>query len=795
MPPMPSRPSLRALLHALGPRRPKLAGVLRVAGPSAEIAIGRDRWGIPHIEASSDHDAWFGLGFCHSQDRGFQLELIARAGRGTLSEILGVAALPIDRLSRVLGFARAAADQAPLLDADIVAALHAYVDGVNAAAGVTPRPHELALLRSRRTTWRITDVIAFQALQSLTLPGSWDTELARLRILLADGADALRAVAPEYGGWLPVTAPVGAAAGAGVDRLATDIALLRDVVGVGGGSNAWAIGPAASSTGAALLANDPHLAPAVPGPWYLAHVIAPDWAVAGASFVGSPTFPTGHNGHAAWGITAACTDSADLFWEELDVAAGTVRGPSGEEPLEILEERLAVRGAPEVVERVLVTPRGPVMTPLLDGVTVALSVRATWLQSSAVRGFLGVHRARDFAAFREAFRDWPGPGLNVVYADAKGHIGWQVVGTLPRRRGGNGTLPMPAWDAEAGWERDPLPFDGLPHLLDPPESFVASANNAPRPDREDEPFLGADWLDGYRAMRIVSVLAERTDWDVASTMRLQADVRVAAWDDLRPFLLDGRSHSAADARVATDLLAEWEGTMSAESAAASVYELAVCELAASLARRDAPRSWRWAIGAGFGTAVARTTFGARVASHVVARLRAADTGERRALVAAALESAVRTLHERVGPDPAAWGWGAVRPLTLLHPLAARRPLDRIFNVGPVPLGGDANTVAQAGVSPLEPLRNPWAIPNQRTVIDLADPERSRFVLAGGQSGNPLSPHYADLFRLWQRGYGVPIAWSPAAMAAATVHRLVLQPRPYISPSKGSWGIRSGLSAR
>lgn len=118
----------------------------------------------------------------------------------------------------------------------------------------------------------------------------------------------------------------------------------------------------------------------------------------------------------------------------------------------------------------------------------------------------------------------------------------------------------------------------------------------------------------------------------------------------------------------------------------------------------------------------------------------------------------------------------MRPLSLLHSLGSRPPLDRLLNLGPVPLGGDANTVAQAGVRPLDPLANPAAIANHRIVIDVGDPERSRYVVAGGQSGNPLSPHYGDLFELWQRGEGVPIPWSPAAVASSTLHRLTLHPR-------------------
>jgi penicillin amidase len=435
-------------------------------------------------------------------------------------------------------------------------------------------------------------------------------------------------------------------------------------------------------------------------------------------------------------------------------------------------ERIAVRGADAVLEEVTVTRRGPILTPALDDVSIALSLRATWLEPAPVRGFLDVCRARDFASFRDAFRDWPGPALNVVYSDAAGHIGWQLVGTLPRRLAGNGTLPLPAWGADNAWEAQHLPFDDLPSALDPAAGFVASANNAPRADSPDEPFLGVDWLDGYRASRIVDALRERDHWDVGSTQALQADLVAVPWRDLRPLIL-GAPVTETDARIAAAILEAWDGELTAGSAAASVYELTVAELAASLAREHAPTAWPWAIGAGFGEAVPRTTFGARTVSGVVARL--SEHPAPQPLVEAALASAVRTLRERAGLDSARWAWGRLRPLRLRHVLGVSRPLDRLLNVGPVPLGGDSNTVSQAGVRPLDPFDNPAAIPNHRTVIDLADPERSRYVIAGGQSGNPLSPHYADLFDHWRRGAGVPIAWSPDSVRAATVETLVLRP--------------------
>ena len=775
MPRMPASIGLRALLLTLGRRRPRTRGTLRVSGLHAPVTVYRDRWGVPHIEAQTDVDAWFGLGFCHGQDRAFQLELLARAGRGTISELVGVAGLPIDRLTRTLGFGRLATAQRPLLAADVDATLAAYVAGINAAAIVTPRPHELVALRAQRSAWDVGDVLAFLGLQSLALGGNWDTELARLRILMADGPDALRAVEPQYGEWLPVVIPSGAAIGASPDRMTADLVLLADIVGGTGGSNAWAVAGIRTASGTPILANDPHLAPAIPAPWYLAHLRTPDWEVAGASFVGGPAFPSGHNGHAAWGVTAGCTDGADLFWEELDHSASTARGPAGDEPVERIREEIAVRGAAPMAHEVLVTERGPILSPILEGVTAALSLSAVWLKPAPVRGLLDVVRARDFETFRRGFADWAGPALNVVYADADGHIGWQLVGTVPRRRTGNGMLPRPAW--EPGWEADPVPFEQMPRAFDPPEGFIASANNAARADGPDAPFLGVDWLDGYRAARIVEVLRSRRDWDVAATAALQVDRVSGAWIEIRELVLAVEPPDD-DGRIAHSILADWDGVVDAGSAGASVFELFVAELAASLAKAAAPTSWESAIGAGFGESLPRTSFGARTMSHIVGKLR---SGRHEPDIGVALSTTVDGLRRRFGSDPAGWAWGRIRPLRLLHPLGARPPLSGL-GVGPVDWGGDANTVAQAGVQPLDPLANPAAIANHRMVVDLGDPDASRYALAGGQSGNPLSPHYADLFELWRRGEGIPIAWSPAAVQAATRHVLVLRPSPALAPT-------------
>src|SRR5437762_5205563 len=220
----------RVLLRLLlGRRLPRVRGRIRVAGLEASVTIRRDRWGIPHVDARSPGDAWFGLGFCHAQDRAFQLELLQRVGSGTLSELIGPDGLPIDRMSRRLGFRRTAQAQLEVISPEVLAVLEAYVRGINQGLGRGRKraPHELALLRRAPTPWTALDVLCFVGLQAFSLSSNWDVELARLKILTDDGPDAVAALDPSYPGWLPVAAPPGAPAGSTLDRLGADLAALQ----------------------------------------------------------------------------------------------------------------------------------------------------------------------------------------------------------------------------------------------------------------------------------------------------------------------------------------------------------------------------------------------------------------------------------------------------------------------------------------------------------------------------------------------------------------------------------------
>ena len=772
----------------LGRRLPTVQGTVGVAGISDNVQIHRDRWGIPHIEANSERDVCFAIGFCHGQDRTFQLELLLRAVRGTLSELVGASGLPVDRLSRRIGFRRAAEAQWPLIDAELRADIEAYAEGVAAGAtkGLPRRPHEFVLLRGRPTPWHPLDSLGVVKLISFTLASNWDIELARFKILLADGPDALAALDPvRIPGVSSTLVPGKERAGAKddapnpmLDRLSEELKAFASLFHVGGGSNNWTVSPARTTTGRPLLANDPHLDARLPPHWYLVHARTPSSRMAGATFLGGPAVQSGHNGFAAWGITAGLIDNTDLFREQIGPDGCSVRQGDQFVPCEVREEVIRVKNEASVVERVLVTPRGPIIGPALRNVDEALSLRAVWLEPRPLDGLLRLHRVRSFAEFHRAAEHWPAAAQNMVYADETGTIGWQMFGLAPRRRKGWGLLPAPGWDADYGWEADLVPFEQLPHVENPAHGFHATANNRPVPDGEG-PYLGCDWLDGYRVASIDRELRARTDWDVPSTQNLQMNQRAVAWDEMRTAVLSTPAAADADARQALELLRSWDGRVSVDSSAATVYELFIAEMARRLAQAKAPRSFAVVLGEALGPIVPYNFLCYRRTAHLVHLLHEQPTGwfphSWPEEIAGALAAVVRRLRTEYGGDATQWAFGRLRKLTLHHPLSRKPWLAPLFNLGPFPCGGDCDTINQGAVLPLDPLAQADNIASMRMVVDVGAWSNSRFSLPGGQSGNPLSPHYDDLLSFWLRGDGVPIAWTEEEVRQATRHTLKLEP--------------------
>ncbi len=773
----PSASARRLLALVLGRRLPHQRGTVRVEGLHRPVTIRRDRWGIPHIEALDDHDAWFGLGFCQGQDRAFQLELILRVARGTLSELVGPRALEVDRLARRVGFRHSAERQWPVLSENVQAILRAFVAGINQGrtAGLSRPPHEIAILRGELTPWTPEDVLAFVKLQSFALPSNWDLELARFQVLAQDGEAALRNLDPAMRG------------------LEREFEVWRTFAPTWRASNSWVLSARRTATGRPIVANDPHLAPVLPSQWYLAHLSTPCWKVAGAVFAGSPGFAAGFNGHVAWGSTAALIDNADWFIEELDPTGRQVREATGWTLCAVRREVIRVRGGAEVVEDVRITPRGPIVSPAFSGRWPALSLRAVWLDPLPTEGFLTAVQARNIDEFRRCFSAWPCLPLNLVFADTRGAIGFQMVGNAPRRRENRGMVPHPGSDEAFAWDGW-ISYDEMPSAQDPPNGIYITANNAPAGHETGSP-LGHDWMDPYRWQAIHEKLSPRHDWTVADCQRLQMDVDSLPWREVRDLVV-ATAEQHSDLHPTAQILRAWDGRMAQESRAAALFAVFVSRMIVRVAQAKAPRSYRWFLGQTAWNPGINLFYLKRIAP-LIDLLQKQPSGWFAAswsdLIAEELRRAARICRRR--------SWGQLHRLRPKSLLFGETPFfRRAFSLGPVPIAGDTDTIHQASVRPGNPLAETDNIPGLRMVVDVGAWSNSRFVICGGQSGNPCSPHFGDLFEIWRKGEGVPMAWSPDEVRTACVAELHLQPTEGghlvpPEPSKGQQETSQGVQAQ
>ncbi len=754
---------------------PQVDGEIVVTGLEAPVTIVRDRWAIPHIEASRPLDASFALGFVHAQDRLWQMEFQRRLGAGRLAEILGAAALPSDRFMRTLGFYRLAEASLAHLEPDTVAWLQAYADGVNAflQSRTGPLPPEFLIFRHLDLEpWRPADSLVWLRLMALDLATNYRDELSRARLARRLSAEQIADVWPTYPESAPVTL-VELARALPWDALA---AVLPPAEPGGVGSNAWVVGPGRSLTGGALLANDPHLGLQAPGVWYLAHLQTPGLELIGATLPGIPAMVLGHNGTIAWGFTNTGADTQDLFIERVDAVDATrYLTPEGAAPFEVREEQIRVAGAPPVALNVRATRHGPVISDLLPDAAafgadrvVALAWSALAEDDLALQALLGVGKARNWQQFVTALRDVGAPMQNIHYADTSGHIGFIAPGRVPIRRNGDGRWPVPGWTGEYDWQGW-IPFEALPQTIDPAAGVLFNANNRVVP--ADYPYLlTADWEAPHRARRLAQLL-ERDAFGPADFAAMQADVLSLLAQDLLPIMLTAPPRTPV-AAAAMARLETWDRVMRAGAAEPLIFAAWYRELS-RLIYADELRDMFdgfWHV---------RPQFMERILTRRQiwcddVRTRPVETCAE--LATDALDAALLDLTRRFGDDPAAWRWGDAHVARMSHSVFADQPLLSLLFTIEVATGGDSVTVDVGHFNPRN-ARRPFASTHAatyRAVYDLAALDQSRFVTATGQSGNPLSRHYDDLTVLWARNRSVPIARDGAAYRQQAVGELRLE---------------------
>lgn len=735
---------------------PETEGEVLVSGPAAPVELWRDADGLLTVRAESREDAAYGLGYAHAQDRLAQMAMLRAAGRGELSASAGRSTLELDILMRTLGFARQAEAQVAFLRPETRALLQAYADGVNAFLetheGAWP-PEFLAL--GAPQPWSPADSLLWARLMALRLSGNWRDELrnARLDAVLKPGDWADLFPDAPAADW-PTIPGDGLAAALG-DTL---LAAVPDLLTSYGASNVWAVDGSRTPSGRPLLANDPHLMLQVPSTWYLARLETPEGTLAGATSPGVPVVLIGRNDHIAWGITTTHSDTQDFAVETLDPEdPSRYLTPDGPRAFETREETVRVRGEDPVTVTLRAGRFGPVVSdavPRRDLPTLSESQVATlaWpaltAEDSTPDALVALNRAEGWEDFREAMRLWQAPQQNLLYADVEGRIGFWSPGLVPVRIGYDGSRPVATRERREIWSGF-IPFESLPHALDPEQGWVANANN--RIVGEGYPYaIASEWQSPARYRRIAETLESQPSHGVEDAVRLQLDEVSLSARRLLPLLLKAQP-AEGEARKAHGLLLAWDGTMDRDRPEPLLYHAWLRELNRTLFADE------------LGSAFREVAFWNPEAIERVlteaprwCRGQAADCDE---ALRRSLADAVALLR-RLGADGPVedWRWGDFHKASLGHPLFRYLPVVGPLTSLEIPTGGGNDTVDRGTPVYGDESRLFRHVhgPGLRAVFDLSDLEASRFVVDSGQSGNPLSPHYGDFLERWRDGATVKL---------------------------------------
>ena len=746
---------------------PVTSGSAVLEGLVNPVAVARDEYGIPDISAGSEHDLLAAMGYVHAQDRLWQMDLQRRAAAGRLSELFGPVTVPFDRMFRIVGLARIARTIEDHLPPESRERLVWYTEGVNAflATHRGSYPAEFDLLRYDPEPWSPLDCILVGRMMAWEMNLSWWTDLTIGAIAERVGLERAMDIFPSYPREIPPIVRPGkqpplASLGLEMVRTAEAYRAFAGVSAVATGSNAWVVGPAKSATGAVILANDTHLHLSIPSPWYEVQLRCPVYNVRGMSVPGTPGVVAGRNDSIAWGITNAMADDADFYVERIDSADGTKYWYNGEwVPLSIRTEEIGVRGDSAVPVVIRETLHGPVVTDIRTSLQrsqppYVASMRWTGREIDDQIGTFGrINRARNWSEFTSALRHFAVPGQNFVYGDVRGNIGYWCGVLLPIRGRQNSLLPLPGWDRSAAWKGF-VPFEHLPHLYNPPEGYIATANNKIAGD--DYPYHISDlWEPPSRIVRLREVLGKKGEvFTVEDFERLQNDTYSHLAREVVPFIFaafaDSASAHPGDQRL-LEYFRNWNFYFTQEDIATSIFQMFFVRLLENIYKDEMGDDL-------YHDFVLLVNVPIRVTTKLLRDgnspwfddVATTNIETRDDIVRRSLRQAADALGERFGPEMKTWRWGDMHTVTLKHPFGLQPPLDRIFNVGPFPASGGSSSLVSCEYS----FNTPFTVtvgPAFRQIFDMANPRQARAVLASGQSGQIFHRHYDDQTHLWRNG--------------------------------------------
>jgi len=766
-------------------------------GAPADIVI--DHWGIAHIFAASIHDAFFLQGYNAARDRLWQIDLWRKRGLGLLSKSLGSAYVDQDRAARLFLYRGDMDSEWNAYAPNSREWVTAFVDGVNAyvaevRSAAKPLPFEFKLTGSLPDTWKADDVVR---IRSHALVSNITSEVARARVVCAAGlkADRLRRKIEPVGhpmvipagldpcdvpadvlkDYLLATKAVDFNALAQPERHADlaperQLAMAIDAQSMEG-SNNWVIAPSRTATGRPMLANDPHRQLGAPSLRYVVGLNAPGLDIIGAGEPALPGISIGHNEDIAFGITIFAIDQEDLYVYALKKGdPESYRYKSGWEKMKVVRESIDVKGGAAREVELRFTRHGPVLA--VDAAKQrAFAMRTVW-NEPGLSGYFGSSRllmAKTWDEFKAAGNAWGAPPLNIVYADVSGNIGWAAAGRVPVRKNWDGLMPVPG-DGRYEWAG----FHGkdvLPSRFNPVEGFFGTANemNLPKGYPNEQNRIAFEWTDRSRIDRINELLRANPKMTLADSMAIQTDA-VSTQSRRAVALLASLNSQDADVAQALALLKTWDHEESTSSTAAAIYEVwATKYLGKATVARAVPEAARKLIGDAHLEAVIGYL------EHPDGALGADPKAARDAILLDSLSAALAELRQLLGPTMTSWAWGRLHHATFEPSIAvlADPQLRAQMSVGPLETPGSSSTPrAQAYRSSDFSVIGGASV---RMVMDVGAWDDSVVMNTPGQSDDPMSAHYRDLFPMWAEGSYVPLRFSRAAVERDAEDHIRLMP--------------------
>ncbi|MCC6699680.1 MAG: penicillin acylase family protein [Candidatus Hydrogenedentes bacterium] len=804
-----------ALVYLARTRLPNLDGTVASGQLHGEVSIIRDAAGVPHITAETETDAYFALGYCMAQDRLFQMELMRRLARGELAEVLGPPLVKVDRAVRAFRL-RAKAEEyfahPENTPPEVLAVIEAYVAGVNAFIADGPLPFELTVLQAGVRPFTAVDCLSVAAILPITFADGirGDPLVTMLKERHPDmDIDALF---PGYSLDVPVTIMESLEEAKAylehgesqepqaedrVQRLLARDHAVREWVGMftaiaqrfgpAMGSNSFVLGPSRTASGMPILGNDPHIAFTNPGIWYEAHLQYGDFENYGFHLPPIPVPLLGHNRQRGWALTMSTIDDVDFYVERFDPDdPGRVMYKGEWTPVETVVETIRVRFADDVTCNVRVTPHGPIINDFLsayhgyDGDPVSLSWVWQHVDYTDITAFYRMGHARTSEEFEQAVALITSPGMNISYADADGTIAWWAAGKIPIRPPHVNSKQM--LDGASGEDEmlGYLPFDQNPRLMNPDCGYIVTANNKPtvKPIGSVEDVIGY-WQPEDRAGRLEELLSQRSDWTVEQLKAVQLDdTGYAAQDVLEELLavLEPETESFhAREQDALRRLQSWDLRHDVDSVGATLYEH-LCGAVLRRALEDETGADNFHT---YSTLADHWNF----FKHFVGDSASpfwddVSTGPRESrdeIIAAAFRGEVASLAKRFGGNVDTWTWGRAHTMTFEHPFGRLPLLGGIFDIGPFPSAGGAQVVNNMLYHFGQDSYDVIAGPSTRRLIDFAAPDQSLTILPTGNSGNFMSPNYADQAGRFMAGEYRQALLNGVDIQAQKVHELRFVP--------------------